>query len=200
MNNIYYCSNAHTEIFNNNTRSSFSSYIDIHHLSYLQEDDIEAAIKSITYDGKTCVTIKKNYTKPHIMIRHKIKSSTYNSLSNFYKQREKRIYTTPDLSKATDYVIFGNGDSYNEIYQVDHKHKFCNIQILTSKYVMHNIYLHETVIFSENELIQYINKVLKSVSRSSTRTTKILKDILQKVNDGALYLKRVEYDIDLRVS
>ena len=196
MKNIYYCSNAHTEIFKNNTRSSFNSYIDIHHLSYLHEDDIEAAIKSITYDGKTCVTIKKNYTKPYIMIRHKIKSSTYDSLSNFYEQREKKIYTTPDLSKPTDYVIFGNGNSYNEIYQVDHKHNFCNIQILTPKYVMHNIYLHETVIFSENELIQYINSVLKNVSRSSTRTTKILKDILQKGDDGALYLNRVEYDID----
>ena len=64
MKNIYYCSNAHTDIFKNNTRGSFNSYIDIHHLSYLHEDDIEAAIKSITYDGKTCVTIKKIIQNP----------------------------------------------------------------------------------------------------------------------------------------
>ena len=197
MKNIFYCSNAHAEIFNNNTRSCFNSYIDIHHLEYLHEDDIEAAIKSITYDDKTCVTIKINHLKPSIVIRHKIKSSTYNTLSTSYKLKEKKIYTIPELTKSVDCVIFGDGKSYNEIYEVDHGYKFCDVQIVTPRYVMHNIYLHDTDIFSENELIQYINKVLKNVSRSSTKTTKIVKEILQKGDDGALYLNKVEYDINI---
>ena len=29
MKNIFYCSNAHKELFSNNTRSNFNSYIDI---------------------------------------------------------------------------------------------------------------------------------------------------------------------------
>ena len=69
MKNIFYCSNAHAEIFKNNTRSNFNSYIDIHHLEYLHDDDIEAAIKSITYDDKTVVSIRKNLTKPNFMIK-----------------------------------------------------------------------------------------------------------------------------------
>ena len=55
MKNVFYCSNAHEELFNNNTRSSFNSYIDIHDLDYLHDDVIEAAIKSITFDNKTTV-------------------------------------------------------------------------------------------------------------------------------------------------
>ena len=118
MKNIFYCSNAHPEIFNNNTRSCFNSYIDIHHLDYLHEDDIEAAIKSITYDDKTCVTIKINHTKPSIVIRHRIKN--FNTLYTIYKLTGKKIYTIPELTKSVDCVIFGDGSSYNEIYQVDH--------------------------------------------------------------------------------
>ena len=159
MKNIFYCSNAHPEIFNNNTRSCFNSYIDIHHLDYLHEDDIEAAIKSITYDDKTCVTIKINHTKPSIVIRHRIKN--FNTLYTIYKLTGKKIYTIPELTKSVDCVIFGDGSSYNEIYQVDHGYKFCDMQLVTPKYVMHNIYLHNADIFSENELIQYVNTVLK---------------------------------------
>ena len=40
MKNIIYCSNAYEEIFNNNTRSNFNSYIDIHHIEYLHDGEI----------------------------------------------------------------------------------------------------------------------------------------------------------------
>ena len=90
MKNIFYCSNAHAEIFNNNTRSSFNSYIDIHHLEYLH-DDIEAAVKSITYDDKTHVTIKKNDVKPYIVVKHAIDYNAYTIFSPFIKEREARF-------------------------------------------------------------------------------------------------------------
>ena len=52
MKNIFYCSNAQGEMFPLNTRSKFDNYIDINHLSYLPSHDMEAAIKSITFDNK----------------------------------------------------------------------------------------------------------------------------------------------------
>ena len=54
MKNIFYCSNANKELFSDNTRSTFNSYIDISDLNYLygDDDDIEATIKSITFDNK----------------------------------------------------------------------------------------------------------------------------------------------------
>ncbi len=88
MKNIFYCSNAHAEIFKNNTRSNFNSYIDIHHLEYLDDDDIEAAIKSVTYDDKTLIEIRINHTKPSIVIRHRIKN--FNTLYTVFKLKGKK--------------------------------------------------------------------------------------------------------------
>ena len=52
MKNIFYCSNTQSDIFKHNTRSKFDSYIDISDLNYLPNQDLEAAIKSITFDNK----------------------------------------------------------------------------------------------------------------------------------------------------
>ena len=52
MKNIFYCSNAQSEMFPRNTRSKFDNYIDINNLKYLPSHDIEAAIKSITFDNR----------------------------------------------------------------------------------------------------------------------------------------------------
>ena len=95
MKNIFYCSNAHAEIFKNNTRSNFNSYIDIHHLEYLHDDDIEAAIKSITYDDKTFATIRSNFARPDLIIKHVLDKSVYTSLSTFFEATRKKIYTLP---------------------------------------------------------------------------------------------------------
>ena len=90
MKNIFYSSNAHEEIYNNNTRSNFNSYIDIHHIEYLHDDDeIEAAIKSITFDEKTIVTIHKKYTKPNIVIKHGIDSIQYQIIKQYYEDTGK---------------------------------------------------------------------------------------------------------------
>ena len=52
MKNIFYCSNAQGDIFPHNTRSKFNNYVDINHLNYLPSQNIEAAIKAITFDNK----------------------------------------------------------------------------------------------------------------------------------------------------
>ena len=196
MKNIFYCSNAHAEIFKKNTRSNFNSYIDIHHLEYLHDDDIEAAIKSITYDDKTAIRIEKNHMKPNIVIKHAIDSSTYKILNSYYKENYRNIFSAPDLFKSKEYVVFDDGDSYYAFYEDEVQNSnFCNLQIISQSYVMHNIFLHDVDIFSENELIDYLNNVLKSISRSSTRVTKMEKDLLQKSKDGVTYLKSIDYDI-----
>ena len=56
MKNIYYASNVNKGIYPSNSTGSFNSYIDIHHLDYLKENNLELAIKSITYDDKTNLT------------------------------------------------------------------------------------------------------------------------------------------------
>ena len=134
--------------------------------------------------------------KPNIVIKHVIDSSTYEMLDSYYKDNSKNIFSAPDLSKSVDYVVFDDGDSYYAFYEDKVQNSnFCNLQIISQSYVMHNIFLHDVVIFSEIELIYYLNNVLKSISRSSTRVTKMGKDLLQKSKDGTSYLKSIEYDI-----
>ena len=136
MKSIFYCSNAHEEIYNNNTRSNFNSYIDIHHIEYLHHDDeIEAAIKSITFDEKTTVAIHKKYTKPNIVIKHEIDSIQYHIIKQYYEDIGglKQIFSTPDLSKSIDYVILDDGIGNLVIYEEEeNKSNFCNLQIVTS--------------------------------------------------------------------
>ena len=199
MKNVFYCSNAHEELFNNNTRSSFNSYIDIHDLDYLHDDVIEAAIKSITFDDKTTVKIKKNYAKPNIVLKQILNTDMYYLIKQFYEDTDfdhEEIFSTPDLSKSMDYVVINDGFQNVSIYKDQNESKFCNLQILTPYYVMYNIYLHDKDIFSESELILYLNNVLKSVSHSvAMRSKKNVKDLMQKGKDGFTYLKHIEHDI-----
>ena len=51
MKNIFFLSNVQSDLFPNNSRSSFHSLIPINDLDYLPDINLEAAIKSITYDN-----------------------------------------------------------------------------------------------------------------------------------------------------
>ena len=45
MKNIFFCSSMQSDMFPQNTRSKFDSYIDVNDLEYISDNDIEAAIK-----------------------------------------------------------------------------------------------------------------------------------------------------------
>ena len=50
MRTVYYASNMQTDLFPNNTRSKFETYIHNQDLNYLPSGEIEVAIKSLTFD------------------------------------------------------------------------------------------------------------------------------------------------------
>lgn len=52
MRTIFYASNMQSSLFPLNSRSSFQTYIHPQDLSYISNDNIEAAIKSITFDNE----------------------------------------------------------------------------------------------------------------------------------------------------
>ena len=74
MKNIFYCSNTQQDLFPANTRSSFESFIDINDLDYLANDNIEAGVKSITFNNKRgenqlideILVLRSNVTRPII--------------------------------------------------------------------------------------------------------------------------------------
>ena len=53
-------------MFPQNTRSKFDSYIDVNDLEYISDNDIEAAIKSITFDNKR----EENLLKDDVLAIH----------------------------------------------------------------------------------------------------------------------------------
>ena len=58
--NIFYVSNTQTDLFPHNKRTKFDQSIDIHSLDYIQQKDIEVAIKSVSFDNKRCINIDYN--------------------------------------------------------------------------------------------------------------------------------------------
>ena len=114
MKNIYYASIVNKGIYPTNTRGRFISYIDIHHLEYLKENNLEVAIKSITYDDKTTLTISKNDITPKIVIREKIDYITYyNFTENIPKTSLRQpSESTLNLTKSMDYVVVLIGNKY----------------------------------------------------------------------------------------
>ena len=48
---IFFLSNSDSKLYPSNSRSKFDSYIDTEKLDYLPNENIEAAIKSVTYDN-----------------------------------------------------------------------------------------------------------------------------------------------------
>ena len=66
--NIFYVSNTQTELFPHNKRDYFDQYIDIHSLDYIKHDNIEVAVKSISFDNKQGYNIKPNINQPHFII------------------------------------------------------------------------------------------------------------------------------------
>ena len=51
MRNIYFISNMYQDLYPDNSRSKFSTYINQNCLKYIPSGQIEAAIKNITFDN-----------------------------------------------------------------------------------------------------------------------------------------------------
>ena len=68
MKNIFYTSNADKDLFIDDTRSDFNSYIDINDLDYIDDGDVEVGIKSIAFDNTQSIYIQPNVKQPHFII------------------------------------------------------------------------------------------------------------------------------------
>ena len=199
MKNIYYSSNAFVNFFPTNSRSNFNSYIDIHHLDYLEDENIEAAIKSITYDDKTVVSIKKNYIKPNLVIKEAISEVIYyDVLERYFLNDSVTEYNlqTFDLLKSSDYMVQTDGTRIFGVYEVEKTDSFfSNILMVFPTFILHNLFLHDIDIESENQLINYINIILKKVFNSKIRLGYIEKNILQREKANNFILSPVEHDV-----
>ena len=183
MKNIFYSSNANKELFSDNTRSHFNSYIDISDLNYLH-DDIEVAIKSIAFDNTQSIHILPNIKQPHFIIVQEIPDNGV--YPEFFKapriktlKSENSIKEFINVGESKDFVMKNNCD-VESLFVVSHEDReFSNLSFINDDNVIHHIYIHNKEYFTLDTFIKHINSILKSITFYHNRA-KIETDLIQK--------------------
>ena len=186
MKNIFYCSNANKELFSDNTRSSFNSYIDINNLNYLNgEDDIEVAIKSIVFNNTQSIHIVPNLKRPHFIIVQEI-SNVEDSHPEFLTspiikilESENSIEDVINVEESKDFIITNNCDSQYVFIASYEERSFSNVVFISKNIVIHQIYMHEKEYFILDTFIKHINNVLNSITFYHQKAN-IETDLIQK--------------------
>ena len=179
--NIFYASNTQSELFPHNKRTQFDQYIDIHSLDYIQQNEIEVAVKSISFDNKRCISIEPNISEPHFLIVQEISSSKQStgrySTFDAIKRNEKGIYTGQlivfdnrsnlqdyvDINSSNDFIISDCQDS-RMLRQSYENRDFSNVIWIMGNTAIHHIYMHKKEFFHVESLINHINNVIKSIT------------------------------------
>ena len=186
MKNIFYCSNANKELFSDNTRSSFNSYIDINNLNYLNgEDDIEVAVKSIVFNNTQSIHIVPNLKRPHFIIVQEI-SNVEDSHPEFLTspiikilESENSIEEVINVEESKDFIITNNCDSQYVFIASYEERSFSNVVFISKNIVIHQIYMHEKEYFILDTFINHINNVLNSITFYHQKAN-IETDLIQK--------------------
>ena len=88
--NIFYASNTQSELFPQNKRTKFDQYIDIHSLDYIHQNDIEVAVKSVSFDNKRSITVEPNISEPHFVIVQEISKKSRSRYDTFNATKKNK--------------------------------------------------------------------------------------------------------------
>ena len=180
--NIFYISNAQPTLFPQNSRTQFDQYIDINDLDYIKYDNIEFALKSISFDSRQYVDIQTNIKQPHLIIIQNLNRLNENTLTNFkeckglvgeekFLKDEKNIEEFIDIRQPKDYIIcntFYTSNGTEEIkYIIEqrfNRRNFSDIIFVDGNTIIHHIYIHDTQFYFLDGFIKTINSVIKDLS------------------------------------
>jgi len=164
--NIFFTSNSHSEIYPANTRSKFCSQIDQNKIDYIDKNNVTAAIKTITFENKFNA-LSNEYGKPSIIVIQErvgkellLYEGVFHSLGNLDIRSGKDYYFLTQTAKP-----YGEGQNFNARNFTDIK-LFCELRLSTTtikKYIVHNIYFHETNFDNIKSFIGYLNYVYKNI-------------------------------------
>ena len=115
--NIFYASNTQSDLFPQNKRTKFDQSIDIHSLDYIQQNEIEVAVKSISFDNKRCINIEPNISEPHFLIVQEI---PYKKGTNYFNETRKtekgdwsgELIAFDNQSNLQDYVDINSSNDF----------------------------------------------------------------------------------------
>ena len=176
--NIFYASNTQSELFPQNKRTKFDQYIDIHSLDYIQQNEIQVAVKSISFDNKRCINIEPNISEPHFLIVQEIpdrgtgvdgafnrikdsgKGDSYRKLITFDNQSYLQDYV--DINSSNDFII-GDCNRSSLLIQPYKNREFSNVIWIMGNTAIHHIYMHKKRFFYVENFCYHINNIIKSI-------------------------------------
>ena len=177
--NIYFSSNTQSELFPDNTRSKFSTYNDIDHLSYLPDGEIDIGVKSIAFDNNLDRRILSQNTQvPDIVILKEYNVENFNALK--YLQSLNPICKTFDsrhrlkFDKNYEYILINEDTSIEQMksfyYQKSDNEAFTSFIIsLPSKDkvkkqgIMYLIFFNEMKLEQKEEILKILNQTISNL-------------------------------------
>ena len=161
--NIFYASNTQSDLFPQNKRTKFDQSIDIHSLDYIQQNEIEVAVKSISFDNKRCINIEPIIGEPHFLIVQEIAdqnrgfSATFNAIKDSGKgdtevidfDMQSNLQDYVDIKSSNDFVI-GDCARTQMLRQPYENREFSNVIWIMGNKAIHHIYMHKKVFFMWN--------------------------------------------------
>ena len=170
--NVYYTSNSFQTDYPENSRSSFINRIDEHEFHYINKQNIKIGLKEITFEN-TYNTFKTKYGSPNMII-----------VQDNYGQKATPLYEkvhqgpeSPeiDITSGLDYYILSDQIPPYGLRNLKIRRSFTDVQISgffpciikgeqhVTRFIVHNIYFHDSPLETDQELIAYLNHVFHNI-------------------------------------
>ena len=170
MKSIYYTSNSSSSKYPMNTRTSFVNQIDEHEFHYIDNKSIHVGLKGITFENRYN-TFTPEYGSPNMIIVQ----------DNFGQKANTQHYETrygPDLPEINirsglDYYLLSDLSPPYRQGKLKTLRGFTDVKIsgffptsyegFFQRFIVHNLYFHESALESDRELISYLNHVFHNI-------------------------------------
>lgn len=198
MKNIFYASNAQPIIFPQNSRVEFSNYIDLQDLNYITHENIEVAVKSITFDNNQYIKFEPRDHQPHLVLIQEGEFFT----EIFEEKRHKGIKVNEyrELSFEGDgevHIFFLKKDGAISMeYFTTSSPLFSIRSLYFENCVFHCIYLHQKEFVKNSETSFYLNNVLIQISLFMLKLSRGTSFFYKSSNEWVF--KSEQYDVYVR--
>ena len=170
--NIYYTSNSFQSKYPGNSRSSFVNQIDEQEFQYIDKQNVKIGLKEITFEN-SYNTFKTKYGNPNMII---VQDNYGQKVTPLYE----KVHQGPespeiDIKSGLDYYILSDHNPPYGIRNLQTQRSFTDVQISgffpsiirgvqhMIRFIVHNIYFHDSPLETNTELIAYLNHVFQNI-------------------------------------
>ena len=195
---IYYTSNSSSSKYPMNTRTSFINQIDEHEFHYIDNKSIQVGLKGITFENKYN-TFTPKYGKPDMIIVQDNFGQKANT--QHYEARYGPDLPEIDIQSGFDYYLLSDLFPPYRQGKLKNLRGFTDVKIsgffpsshegFFTRFIVHNLYFHESTLESDRELISYLNNVFHNIEFDVPDVPEARKEIFRLDREN-----KVLFDID----